>query len=205
MTQTLYFYFAPRTPKGMKNQRDVWGGIVRGWLSDGKPDVDFGLKSGQKRAGQVITVQAHVGQLIYSGRITSNGTYEKKYGLAWRNHDGKLVACDLSDQRKAQAIHNAGGYNEPEGDCAAAISRIARINVAASPRAFEELCNATTSYMEAHLLAGAPKVDGTASSNELCKMFLEILAKHSSNWPNFQDVLQVAEQKFREWDELPLV
>ena len=198
----LRFSFLPRTKRQMEASFDEWGGVVKEWHPETRPFLVFGTRSGTRKQGRVVTMPAAAGQLLYYCGCNTAGRPLKLFGLAWRSTSGDLVAKPLPRETVARAVFEAGGHQEPADDTASTIEQITRVD-SADPQAFQELWSITVSYMEAHLLAGAPVPEPTASLDKLATEMTAVLDAHGRAWPQYRDVLCAAAENLREWLALP--
>lgn len=196
----LRFDFPPQTKKQAVYGHNEWGGVVQDWPADKPPFLLFGERAGTRKQGRVVTMQAEPGQLLYYCGCTSTGRPLKLFGLAWRCPDGSLVAQALPREMVARAVFEAGGHQEPVDDTGRALESIARVDLKTDPLdGFQDLCRITASYMEAHLLVGAPVFKPDESPDELAVQTVEALVSHSLAWPYYREVLIAAADRFGEW------
>lgn len=204
-TWLLRFNFPPQTKKQAVYGHNEWGGVVQDWPADEPPFLLFGDRAGTRKQGRVVTMQAEPGQLLYYCGCTTTGRPLKLFGLAWRCPDGSLVAQALPRELVARAVFEAGGHQEPADDTAQALESIARVDLDETDplRGFQELCSITASYMETHLLVGAPVFEPDANPDEFAVKTVETLVNHSLTWPSFREVLLAAVDRFSEWHRGP--
>lgn len=169
---------------------EAWGGPVISWDVDSAPKIARGSWQPDGRGkgfGGSMICDAEPGQLLlfgcqrYRGRFTS-------FGLAWRHFDGELIAQPLLNGREtAWPIFLAGGYQEPDRDAEVTKAAIA---IAADNGDVMALTEAVGTYMENHLLTGAPvRSDLT---RELGPGVAQRLECQASAWPEYRDVLIAA-------------
>jgi len=204
MTHTLYFRFQPQSRVVIDKRLDEWGGVVLDLPPNGRAKLKFGVRSGHRTHGRVVTLQAMAGQLLYSCRYLDNGDELRLFGLAWRDQDGNLVDRPIAREASPQSLFLAGGYREPEGDESTTLERITQLDMVSNPRAFEELCSITAHYMNAHLLVSPPKLDPAAFPDDnFAAGVIRTLKAHCSAWPQYERTLQAAAKKLDEWLRIP--
>jgi len=186
-TRLLRFNFPPQTKKQTASGHDEWGGVVKDWPVDERPNLVFGDRAGTRKQGRVVTMQAEPGHLLYYCGFDTSGRRLKLFGLAWRCPDGSLVAQALPREMVARAVFEAGGHQEPADDTARTVECIARVDLETDPQqALQELCSITARYMEAHLLVGAPVFKPDANPDEFAIQTVEALVNHSLAWPPYR-------------------
>lgn len=167
---------------------EAWGGPVVSWEAVAYPKIarcEWFPDGRGKGFGGSLVGDAKPGQLLWYGSQLSRGRFVT-FGLAWRHHDGELVAQPLlNGLDTAQPIYSAGGFIEPLED-----AQLTQQAMELAKNDKDQLARVLGTYMENHLLTGGPirsELEPGMSTDLLRR--LECQAMH---WPSHRDVLSRA-------------